>query len=637
MTRFSDLPLDEPFQRAIADAGYETPTPIQAQAIPHLLQGRDLLGCARTGTGKTAAFALPILQQLSREGARTGIRALVLVPTRELAAQVAESFRTYGAHVRLSVAVVYGGVSQSAQVRSLQRGVDILVATPGRLVDLINQGHARLGGVEVLVLDEADHMLDLGFIPDVRRIIAKVPAKRQTLLFSATMPDAIAKLADGLLHDPVKVMVTPPATTVELVRQSVHHVSGLDKPDLLASILSQPGVDSALVFTRTKRGADRVSKRLAASGIPSLAIHGNKAQNVRERTLRSFKDGTARVLVATDVAARGIDVDGISHVINYDLPHVPETYVHRIGRTGRAGAEGIAIALCSDDEKPLLRDIEKLIKKPVPVAAPVPFTRSPAPPPEARGRRQSEPSRRPAQASRRQAPAARRRAEPTRRHAEPTPRHAAPAPRHAPPAPRHAPPASRHAPPAPRHAEPTHRHAEPARRHAEPTPRHAEAPVASKRPTESPGPVSAVERMKRRAVRGPLRDEARLPARIEDRGRSGRAHGGDRPMGGSRDSSRRPQQHARPSSDSRGQQDSRGPQPRRGSPQPEGRRAPDSHRRAAEPQRPQAPRPQAPRGEKRPPTPARPFRPVSNARLTDDAAPLRRAARRRDDDVNGDT
>ena len=378
---FAGLHLIEPLQRAVREEGYSQPTPIQERAIPLLLEGRDLLGCARTGTGKTAAFALPILQRLAARppapGARgRAVRVLVLVPTRELAAQVGESFRNYGRHVNASVAVIYGGVGQDPQVRALQRGVDVVVATPGRLVDLMGQGHARLGQVEVLVLDEADHMLDLGFIPDVRRVLAAIPKQRQTLLFSATMPPAIAQLANSILVHPEKVIVTPTASTVETVSQGVHFVLRSDKPSLLAKILSDDAVQRALVFTRTKHGADRVARWLLREGIPTEAIHGNKSQNHRERTLHGFKRGRVRVLVATDIAARGIDVDDVTHVVNFDLPNVPETYVHRIGRTARAGASGIAISLCDPEERPFLRDIEKLIKRTVPVLSGDPRARS---------------------------------------------------------------------------------------------------------------------------------------------------------------------------------------------------------------------------------------------------------------------
>jgi len=368
---FSSLQLIEPLQRAVRDSGYTQPTPIQEQAIPHLLAGRDLLGCAKTGTGKTAAFALPMLQLLAAGGRRAApntVRSLILAPTRELAAQVAESFETYGQGLKLSVAVIFGGVSQGKQVAALHRGLDVLVATPGRLVDLMGQKHARLGAVEILVLDEADHMLDLGFIPDVKRIIATLPRKRQTLFFSATMPPPIQKLADGMLTNPIKVFVTPPASTLEEIEQRVHFVDRASKPVLLAELLSAPEVERALVFTRTKHGADKVARRLVQGGITAAAIHGNKAQNNRERTLESFRAGRLHVLVATDIAARGIDVDGITHVVNFELPNVPETYVHRIGRTGRAGAKGIAISLCDREEREFLQDIERLIKRSVPVA-----------------------------------------------------------------------------------------------------------------------------------------------------------------------------------------------------------------------------------------------------------------------------
>jgi len=366
MNSFSQLALGEPLQRAVREAGYSTPTPIQVQAIPHLLQGRDLLGCAKTGTGKTAAFSLPILQRLAdnpRRPAPRQPRVLVLAPTRELAAQVGESFVTYGAHLRVAVSVIYGGVGQGPQVSALVRGVDVVVACPGRLVDLMGQGHVRLDSVEMLVLDEADHMLDLGFLPDVKRILAAASRRKQTLLFSATMPPPIAKLAEGILRNPVKVVVTPPASTVELTTQHVMHLSRSEKASALTRILSDAAVERAIVFTRTKRGADRVAKRLNQDGVPAQAIHGNKSQNNRERTLDGFREGQLRVLVATDIAARGIDIDDISHVVNYELPNVPETYVHRIGRTGRAGASGVAISLCDEEEREFLRDIEKLTQR----------------------------------------------------------------------------------------------------------------------------------------------------------------------------------------------------------------------------------------------------------------------------------
>jgi ATP-dependent RNA helicase RhlE len=340
------------------------------EAIPSLLEGADLLGCARTGTGKTAAFALPILQRLfatRRNAPRKSTRTLVVVPTRELASQVAQSFTTYGRHLKPSVAVIFGGVGQGPQVRALDRGVDVLVATPGRLLDLMHQGHVRLDGVETLVLDEADQMLDLGFLPDVKRILAAVPKRRQTLLFSATMPRPIEELANRILHDPIKVYVTPVASTTELVEQQVHFVPRDAKGDRLAELLRDPAVRRVLVFTRTKRGCDRVAKRLVRDGIPAHAIHGDKSQGNREKSLAGFRSGKIRVLVATDIAARGIDVDDVTHVVNYELPNVPETYVHRIGRTARAGAAGVAISLCSGEEREYLRDIEKLIKRSIPV------------------------------------------------------------------------------------------------------------------------------------------------------------------------------------------------------------------------------------------------------------------------------
>ena len=373
LVSFSELGLVDPLLRALHDEKYVHPTPIQAQAIPPLLAGRDLLGCARTGTGKTAAFVLPILQRLSAKsrdagarGASNGaVRALIVVPTRELAAQVRQSLDAYGRHLRIATAVVYGGVGQGAQVRALSRGVDVLVATPGRLLDLVGQGHARLDRVEILVLDEADQMLDLGFLPDVRRILRAASAPRQTLLFSATMPQAIASLADGILVRPVRVFVTPVASTVEEVEQQVHFVDRSGKAALLADLLADPAVLRALVFTRTKRGADRVAQGLARGGTRAEAIHGNKSQGARERALESFRRGRTRVLVATDIAARGIDVDGITHVVNYELPNVPESYVHRIGRTARAGASGVAISLCDGEERAYLRDIERLIRREV--------------------------------------------------------------------------------------------------------------------------------------------------------------------------------------------------------------------------------------------------------------------------------
>ena len=369
LTSFNDFGLAEPIIRTLAEEKYATPTPIQAQSIPLLLAGRDLIGIAQTGTGKTAAFALPILHRLAATPSRPErktCRVLVLSPTRELSGQILDSFRTYGRRLRLQSTLAIGGVSMGAQVRALAHGVDILVATPGRLLDLVRGGALRLNRVEMVVLDEADRMLDMGFIHDIRAIVAKLPAQRQTLLFSATMPQAISELASRMLSYPAKVTVTPVASTVERISQRVVHVDGGAKPGLLADILRQEPIDRALVFTRTKHGADKVVRVLGKSGLAAEAIHGNKSQSQRERVLAAFRDGRVRTLIATDIAARGIDVEGISHVINYDLPNVPESYVHRIGRTARAGAEGIAISFCSADEAPFLRDIEKLIQMSIP-------------------------------------------------------------------------------------------------------------------------------------------------------------------------------------------------------------------------------------------------------------------------------
>lgn len=359
-----------PIQTALTEIGYLIPTPIQRQTIPLLLKGGDLLGIAQTGTGKTAAFALPILDGLSRHRIKPlprRARVLILTPTRELASQINDSFGKYGRHLRLTRVVVYGGVGQQPQVRALARGVDILVATPGRLLDLINQGHVFLDKLEVFVLDEADRMLDMGFIIDIRRLMALLPEKRQTLLFSATMPKEIAALADGLLRDPVRVEVTPPATTVERIDQKIMFVEKGNKRHLLHSILLQADVSRALVFTRTKHGADKVTRDLAIQAVHSVAIHGDKSQGMREKALSDFRAGRVRVLVATDIAARGIDVVGISHVINFDLPNEPESYVHRIGRTARAHADGAAISFCDADERSYLREIERLTRQPIPV------------------------------------------------------------------------------------------------------------------------------------------------------------------------------------------------------------------------------------------------------------------------------
>jgi ATP-dependent RNA helicase RhlE len=370
VTSFAELNLSQPLLKALAAEGYEVPTPIQARAIPSLLEGRDLLGIAQTGTGKTAAFALPMLQKLAEKPdrpARGTCRALILTPTRELASQVADSFKTYGRFLKVSRAVVFGGVSLNKQIDILRGGVDVLVATPGRLVDLIERRAVTLAKVEIFVLDEVDQMLDLGFIHAIRKITGMLPQVRQNLFFSATMPKEIANLAHGLLTNPVKVEVAPVATTAERVNQCVIHVDPANKVKLLADLLKDNNMTRTLVFTRTKHGADKVMKHLSNGGFTAAAIHGNKSQNNRERALAGFKAGKILVLVATDIAARGIDVDGVSHVINYDLPHVPESYVHRIGRTARAGAAGEAIAFCTPEDRPLLRDIEKTIRQPVPV------------------------------------------------------------------------------------------------------------------------------------------------------------------------------------------------------------------------------------------------------------------------------
>jgi ATP-dependent RNA helicase RhlE len=369
LTSFLNLGLAEPIARALVDEKYVTPTPIQSQTIPQVLAGRDVVGIAQTGTGKTAAFALPILNHLTKNPLRLQqrtCRVLVLSPTRELSSQILESFQVYGKYVRPRVALVIGGVPISRQVRSLVQGVDVLVATPGRLLDLLQQRSVHLDHVEVLVLDEADRMLDMGFIHDIRKIVAKLPVNRQTLFFSATMPKEIADLANHMLRNPVRVAVTPAATTVERVKQRVILVDRAGKPALLAEMLRNEPIDRALIFTRTKRGADRVVRDLNNSGFAAQAIHGNKSQGQRERALASFRDGHVRTLVATDIAARGIDVEGISHVVNYDLPNIPESYVHRIGRTARAGATGIAISFCDGEEKAFLRDIEKLIRISIP-------------------------------------------------------------------------------------------------------------------------------------------------------------------------------------------------------------------------------------------------------------------------------
>ncbi|MBT6116992.1 MAG: DEAD/DEAH box helicase [Rhodospirillaceae bacterium] len=367
LSTFTDLGVDEPIRRVLAARGYDTPTPIQVRAIPLLLDGEDVIGIAQTGTGKTAAFALPIVQQLSLGQRRREARALILAPTRELAAQIADSFAAYGKNSGLRVSVIFGGVPQRRQTDRLRRGVDIVVATPGRLLDLVAQGHLDLGFVEHLVLDEADRMLDMGFIPDVRKIIRALPRDRQSLLFSATMPPEVTRLAREILHEPTRIDIAPKAVTVAAIRQTVHFVEGPGKFGLLCDLMADESFSRVIAFTRTKRRADRVAKQLAKAGIACEAIHGDKAQNARQRALESFRQGRVRVLVATDIAARGIDVTGVSHVVNFDLPNEAEVYVHRIGRTARAGAGGAAISFCDSSERDYLRAINALIRKPIAV------------------------------------------------------------------------------------------------------------------------------------------------------------------------------------------------------------------------------------------------------------------------------
>ena len=380
---FNDLKLSAPLLKAVSEAGYETPSPIQASAIPPVLEGRDLMGCAQTGTGKTAAFALPMLDRLSAAAPRKkgAVRALILTPTRELALQIGESFDAYGKYLKLRSTVIFGGVGQAPQVEAIRKGVDILIACPGRLNDLIGQGHIDLSNLEVFVLDEADRMLDMGFVHDVKKVIAKLPAKRQNLMFSATMPKEIEQLAAGILHDPAFVKVDPVSSTVERIDQSLYFVEKGNKKFLLPWLIKnlKPEVVNALVFSRTKHGADKIAKDLNKQGIPAAAIHGNKSQTARVTALEDFKAGKTRVLVATDIAARGIDISELSHVFNYDLPEVPETYVHRIGRTARAGADGTAVSFCAPEEKEYLAGIEKLNRRQIPVVSGHPWDGVPAP------------------------------------------------------------------------------------------------------------------------------------------------------------------------------------------------------------------------------------------------------------------
>jgi ATP-dependent RNA helicase RhlE len=369
LKNFQELDLIEPIQRAIAAQNYTTPTPIQAQSIPHLLEGRDMLGCAQTGTGKTAAFALPVLQRLhetSTNSKQRKIRAIVLSPTRELAGQIQKSFDTYGRHLSLRSTVIYGGVSEKRQIRDLKKGVDIVVACPGRFLDLLGRGFIDLSSVECFVLDEADRMLDMGFINDIRRVIKKLPNRRQNLLFSATLPKSIVKLANKMLRNPVQVEIAPEKPTVDAIDQSIMYVQKRDKKRLIADLLAEPEVERSIVFTRTKHGANRLTKRLGKAGFPAIAIHGNKSQNSRQRALDGFRDGSYDVLVATDVASRGIDVDDITHIFQFDLPDDPESYVHRIGRTGRAGRTGVAISFCDESEAKKLRKVEKVIGQSIP-------------------------------------------------------------------------------------------------------------------------------------------------------------------------------------------------------------------------------------------------------------------------------
>ncbi len=367
---FDNLKLIDPICRAVREEKYSIPTPIQIQAIPHLLEGRDLLGCAQTGTGKTAAFALPILQRLSGNQKRPkpkSMRALILTPTRELAVQISDSFRTYGRYLKVKHAVVYGGVKYNSQIRALAPGLDIVVATPGRLLDLFEQGHLRMDEIDVLVLDEADRMLDMGFLPDIRKIFSAIPEERQTMLFSATLPDEIVKISKKFLRDPVQVTVSPPASTVDKIDQRVLFVDRENKYDLLESILQDESLYRVLIFARTKHGSNRIVQKLSKIKVRAVALHGNKSQAARLEALKKFRDGKVRVLVATDIASRGLDVDGITHVINYELPNEPESYVHRIGRTARAGTNGIAISFCDAGERGFLRDIERVTKRTVAV------------------------------------------------------------------------------------------------------------------------------------------------------------------------------------------------------------------------------------------------------------------------------
>ncbi len=381
--KFKELNIIEPVLRALEQKGYTEPTPIQAKAIPHILQKKDVLGCAQTGTGKTAAFAIPIIQliheSVKNNTGRPKIRSLIVTPTRELAIQIDENIREYGKHTKLQHTVIFGGVSQGSQVAKLKRGVDILVATPGRLLDLLNQGHLTIANVELFVLDEADRMLDMGFINDIKKLLKLLPEKRQSLFFSATMPDNIVKLSNTILVNPVMVEVAVVSSTAETIQQHIFYTNRTDKGKLLLHILEDPRIEQVLVFSRTKHGCDRITRNLVKCNIKAEAIHGDKAQNSRQRALKKFKEGQCKVLVATDIAARGIDIDKLKYVINYDVPNLPETYVHRIGRSGRAGEEGVAISICEPEENEFVRGIERLIKKKIDVISDNPFPQTDKP------------------------------------------------------------------------------------------------------------------------------------------------------------------------------------------------------------------------------------------------------------------
>jgi ATP-dependent RNA helicase RhlE len=378
--KFEELNLIHPILKALKEEGYETPTPIQAKAIPAMLQKKDILGCAQTGTGKTAAFAVPALQLLNNQNSRNNnnkgrrkIKCLIVTPTRELAVQIGENFKSYGKYLHLKHAVIFGGVKQYIQTRQLKKGVDIVIATPGRLLDLMNQGHISLKGIQIFTLDEADRMLDMGFIHDIKKIISKLPEKKQSLFFSATMPPPIVALTKKLLKNPVRIEVAKTSCAAETVEQKIYHVEKPDKKSLLIHVLKEPQIKSALIFTRTKFGADKVARHINNSGIKAAAIHGNKSQNFRQKTLNRFKNKNIKILVATDIAARGIDINELSHVINYEIPNVPEDYVHRIGRTGRAGSEGKALSFCDINERKFIKNVERLIKKQIEVISEHPF------------------------------------------------------------------------------------------------------------------------------------------------------------------------------------------------------------------------------------------------------------------------